>query len=62
MAIITLISKPDQDNTIKENPWNIVPENRCKNPKQNISKFNPTIILICTYKNKFIPQPSGVYS
>ena len=37
---ITLIPKPDKDNTKKENYSNITDEHRCKNPPQNVSKQN----------------------
>ena len=40
-ATITLIPKPDQDNTQKRNlQGNITDEHRCKNPQQNFSKQN----------------------
>ena len=42
-ATITLIPKPDKDNTKKGKlQANITDENRCKNPEQNFSKQNPT--------------------
>ena len=42
-ATITLIPKPDQDNTQKRNlQGNITDEHRCKNPQQNFSKQNST--------------------
>ena len=37
--IITLIPKPDKDNTQKKQA-NITNEHRCKNPQQNFSKKN----------------------
>ena len=38
---ITLIPKPDKDNTKKRKlPANITDEHRCKNPQQNFSKQN----------------------
>ena len=37
---ITLLSKPDKDNTRKENCRPISLMNRCKNSQQNISKPN----------------------
>ena len=38
-ATITLIPKPDKDNTQKRKLWaNITDEHRCKNPQQNFSK------------------------
>ena len=41
---ITLIPKPDKDNTQKRKlQANIADEHRCKNPQQNYSKQNPTI-------------------
>jgi len=40
-ATITLISKPDKDNTQKRKlQINITEEHRCKNPQQNFSKQN----------------------
>ena len=40
-ATITLIRKPDKDNTQKRKLYaNITDEHRCKNPKQNFSKQN----------------------
>ena len=41
-ATITLISKPDQDNTHTKRKLqaNITDEHRCKNPQQNFSKQN----------------------
>ena len=40
---ITLISKPEKDNTQKRKPQaSINDEHRCKNPPQNSSKQNPT--------------------
>ena len=40
-ATITLIPKPDKDNTKKENYRPVVTdEHRCKNPQQNFSKQN----------------------
>ena len=40
-ATITLISKPDKDNTQKRKlQTNIPDEHRCKNPQQNFSKQN----------------------
>ena len=40
-ATITLIPKPDKDNTKKrELQANITDEHRCKNPQQNFSKQN----------------------
>ena len=40
-ATITLIPKPDKDNTKKRKlPANITDEHRCKNPLQNFSKQN----------------------
>ena len=40
-AIITLIPKPDKDNTKKRKlQANITDEHRCKNPQQNFSKQN----------------------
>ena len=39
-ATITLIPKPDKDNTKKENHRPVSLMNRCKNPQQNFSKQN----------------------
>ena len=42
-ATITLIPKPDKDNTKKRKlQTNITEEYRCKDPQQNTSKQNPT--------------------
>ena len=42
-ATITLIPKPDEDNTQKRKlQANITDEHRCKNFQQNSSKQNPT--------------------
>ena len=41
-ATITLISKPDKDNTKKKLQANITDEHRFKNPQQNFSKQNST--------------------
>ena len=42
-ATITLIPKPDKDNTQKRKlQVNITDEQRCKSPQQNFSKQNPT--------------------
>ena len=42
-ATITLVSKPDKDNTQKRKlQINITEEHRCKNPQQNFSKQNST--------------------
>ena len=42
-ATITLMSKPDQDNTQKRKlQVNITDEHRCKNPQENSSKQNST--------------------
>ena len=42
-ATITLMSKPDQDNTQKRKlQANITDKHRCKNPQQNSSKQNQT--------------------
>ena len=42
-ATITLIPKPDKENTKKENYRLItLVKNRCKNPQQNFSKQNST--------------------
>ena len=42
-ATITLIPKPEKDNTQKgQLQANITDEHRCKNPQQNFSKQNPT--------------------
>ena len=40
-ATITLIPKPDKDNTQKRKlQANVIDEHRCKNPQQNFSKQN----------------------
>ena len=40
-ATITLIPKPDKDNSQNRKPQaNITNEHRCKNPQQNFSKHN----------------------
>ena len=39
-ATITLITKPDKDNTHKKLQVNITDEHRCRNPQQNFSKQN----------------------
>jgi len=40
-ATITVITKPDKDNTQKRKlQVNITDEHRCKNPQQNFSKQN----------------------
>ena len=39
-ATITLIPKPDKDNTKRKLQANITDEHRCKNPQQNFSKQN----------------------
>ena len=42
-ATITLIPKPDKDDTQKRKlQANITDEHRCKNPQQNSSKQDPT--------------------
>ena len=42
-ATITLIQKPDKDNTLKiKLQAKITDEHRCKNPQQNSSNQNPT--------------------
>ena len=42
-ATITLIPKPDKDNTQKRKlQANIADEHRCKNPQQNFNKQNST--------------------
>ena len=43
-ATITLITKPDKDNTQKRKlEANITDEHRCENPQQNFSKQNSII-------------------
>ena len=39
-ATITLISKPEKDNTQKNLQASITDEHRCKNPQQNFTKQN----------------------
>ena len=46
-ADITLIPKPDKENTKRKLRVNVRDEHRCKNPQQNISKSNTTIHLKC---------------
>ena len=41
-ATITLISKPEKDNTQKNLQASITDKHRCKNPQQNSSKHNST--------------------
>ena len=54
---ITLIPKPDKDNTKKENYRPIITdEHRCKNPQQNTRKLNLTILC-----KDHTPQPSVIY-
>jgi len=42
-ATITLIPKPDKDNTKRKLQANITDEHRCKNPQHNFSKQNSAI-------------------
>ena len=50
---ITLIPKPDKDNTKKENYRPDIDEHRCKNPQQNFSKQNSA-----THQNAHTPRSS----
>ena len=55
---MTLIPKPDKDNTQKrELQANITDKHRCKNPQQNFSKQNSA-----THQKAHIPCSSLVYS
>ena len=55
---ITLIPKPDKDNTKKRKLYtNITDEHRCKNPQQNFSKQNSA-----THQKTHTPWSSWVYS
>ena len=57
-TIITLIPKPDKDNTQKRKlQANITDEHRCKNPQQNFSKQNSA-----AHRKAHIPWSSWVYS
>ena len=57
-ATITLILKPDKDNTQKRKlQANITDEHRCKNPQQNLSKQNSA-----THQKAHTPSSSWVYS
>ena len=56
-ATITLIPKPDTDNTHKNLQTSITDEHRCKNPQQNFSKQNSA-----THKKTHTPWSSWVYS
>ena len=57
-ATITLIPKPDKDNTKKGKlEANSTDEHRCKNPQQNFSKQNSA-----THQKAHIPWSSWVYS
>ena len=48
-ATITLIPKPDKDNTHKRKlQANISDEHRCKNPQQNFSKQNSATYQKCS--------------
>ena len=57
-ATITLIPKPDKDDTQKRKiQANITDEHRCKNPQQNFSKQNSA-----THRKAHTPWASWVYS
>ena len=57
-ATITLIPKPDKDNTQKRKlQANISDESRCKNPQQNFSKQNSA-----AHQKAHIPRSSWDYS
>ena len=64
-AIITLIPKPDRDNTKKENyRANIFDEYRCKISPQNLSQLNPTIYPKIIHHDQvgFIPGSQGWFT
>ena len=57
-ATITLIPKPDKNNTQKRKlQANITDEHRCKSPQQNFSKQNST-----THQKAHTPRSTWVYS
>jgi len=57
-ATITLIPKPEKDNTQKRKlQVNITDEHRCKNPQQKFSKQNSA-----THQKAHTPSSSWVYS
>ena len=57
-ANITLIPKPDKDNTQKRKlQANITDEHRCKNPQQNFSKQNSA-----THQKAHTPRSNWAYS
>ena len=55
-ATITLIPKPDKDNTHKKQA-NITNEHRCKNPQQNFSKKNSA-----KHQKAHTPRSNWAYS
>ena len=64
-AMITLIPKPDRDNTKKENyRANIFDEYRCKISPQNLSQLNPTTYPKIIHHDQvgFIPGSQGWFN
>ena len=64
-AIITLIPKPDKENTHTHKlQTNITDENRCKHPQQNFSKQNSATHLKAhiPLSNWFIPGMQGFFN
>ena len=62
-ATITLITKPDKDNTQKRKlQANITDEHRCKNPQQNFSKQDSAIQLTYHDQVGFIPGMQGFFN
>ena len=62
-ATITLIPKPDKDNTQKRKlQANITDEHRCKNPQQNFSKQDSAIQLTYHDQVGFIPGMQGFFN
>ena len=60
---ITLIPKPDKDNTQKRKlQANITDEHRCKNPQQNFSKQDSAIQLTYHDQVGFIPGMQGFFN
>ena len=56
-ATITLIPKPDKNNTKKKTTGQFTDEHRCKSPQQNFSKQNSVI-----HQKPKTPWPSWIYS
>ena len=64
-ATITLISKPDQDNTHTKRKLqaNITDEHRCKNPQQNFcNRIQQHIKKLIYHEVGFIPGMRGFYN